>query len=154
VEQLAYTLREIADQTGLSPLKHIARQPGLKAAYRVTVRYPDRRAHNSVATLRYSSVESIGLEVVYQQLFRHKPLAYEVSPIRYQAFVAAFQKAGFDHLPDQPKVPFYGVDLWLVERAAGTFIKSVILAPQKADEPHLAIVNAVRDYLPEAVREI
>jgi hypothetical protein len=73
---------------------------------------------------------------------------------RAQSFVRTLQKTGFDRLPDQPDAPYFGVDLWLVERAAGNFVKSVIIAPSKVRPPYTAVVNAIDGYLPEALREI
>jgi hypothetical protein len=40
----------------------------------------------------------------------------------------------------------------LVERAAGTFIHSVVVAPDTAVDHHARLVNAVKNGLPEALR--
>lgn len=154
VEQYAYILREIAERAELPSVKGIARQPGLKAVYRVTIRHAQGEARNSVATLWRALQKLPQLEVVYAGLFHSRPLVYVIALERYEGFALALQKARFDRLSDQPNVPFHGVDVWLVERAAGEFYHSVIIAPQTARADHVAVYAAVRHYLPEVVREI
>lgn len=154
MEQHAYILREIANQAELPTVKRIARQPGMKAVYRITIHYADVSTRHSVATLHRALVETPFLEVVYAGLFNRQPLIHPIELKRYEAFGLALQKAHFDRLPDQPNVPFHGVDVWLVERAAGEFSKGVILAPRTAQGEHVAVYAAVRHYLPEALREV
>lgn len=154
MEHHAYALREIAASAGLPTVQHMAKQPGVQGVYRMTVRYNAGRAHHSAATIVRSQVDRISLEVVYERLFGHKPLVYPVSLKQYEAFAAALHTAGFDRMSDQRDVPFFGVDLWLVERAAGSFVKSVIIAPRTAVNPHIAVVKAIEYYLPEAVRAV
>ncbi len=61
----------------------------------------------------------------------------------------------FDHLPDQPDLPGYdATDLWLVERAAGTFAHSVIVAPDLARDQYARLVNAVKHGLPAVLRQV
>jgi hypothetical protein len=153
LEYQAYLLRSIGDQINLTPLQKVALQPGISAVYRLTVRYHDRRARESVATLRRWR-DQITLEIVYRGRFDHKPLALNVLQAQYEAFVAALHKLRFDQLNDQPNLPTYGVDLWLLERAAGSFTKSLILAPELARDVHAALVETVRTHLPEMLREV
>ncbi len=153
-ERHASILREVANRCGLSPVKPIARQPGVRGVYRVTVYYGDARARNSVGTLVRGALGNPTMEVVYHGRFDHRPLVYTLDADRYEAFALALQKTGFDRLPDQPHIPFYGVDLWLVERAAGEFLKSLVLAPSIVRQPYTTIVNLIDHYLPEALREI
>lgn len=154
MEHHAHALREIAESVGLEPVQQIARQPGIKGVYRVTVRFVEGQARNSAATLCRFVVGDTVLAVVYQGMFHHKPLTHPIPSPRYEAFETALQQVGFDRMSDQPNVPFYGADLWLVERAAGSFLKSVICAPRTALNPHVAVVQAVQYYLPEAVRQV
>jgi len=52
-------------------------------------------------------------------------------------------------------LPAYNLtDLWLIERAAGTFAHSVILAPELARDEYSKLVNAVKNGLPEALRVV
>jgi hypothetical protein len=50
----ASLLRDIAEQCGLTPIRQIARQPGIQGVYRITVRYADRPRRYLTATLRRS----------------------------------------------------------------------------------------------------
>jgi hypothetical protein len=152
MENHAYTLRTIIKSAGLPPMQEVAKQPGLANAVRVTVYYHDLRAAHSVATLRDLRGQGIGLTVIFLGRLAHKPLTYVVSPSHYNKFVAALQAVRFDTIKDQPNIPLGGQDLWLVERAAGGFYKSLILAPDVAQAPHSEIVSAVRTFVPGMVR--
>jgi hypothetical protein len=151
----AYVLRVIADRTGAAPLKQVALQPGLQAAYRISVHYYDKRACDSVATLcRFTSEDSRTLEVRYVGAFHEKPLFHQIELERYEAFMRSLQKIRFDHLTDQPGLPAHGIDLWLVERAAGSYSKSIILSPKYAAGAYAVIVDTVKTHLPEALRAV
>jgi len=154
VGQHVYILRDIGTSVGLAPLRQIARQAGVKAVYRVTVCYADNHASNAVATLRQVNLQAPTLEVVYQGRFQHKPFVYSINEQRFERLRAAFQRADFDHLRDQPDVSFYGLDWWLVERAAGEFLRSVVLSPHKPGLPYSILVNAIDAFLPEILRQI
>lgn len=154
MEYQAYLLRSIGDQMKLMPLQKVALLPGISAAYRLTVRYHDRRAYDSVATLRRFGRERPTMEIVYRGLFDSRPLNLPVDPDGYETFMVALQKLRFDQIKDQPDLPTYGVDFWLLERAAGSFIKSVILAPQLATGVHAALVATVQKHLPDMLREV
>jgi hypothetical protein len=151
----SYVLRVIADRTGAAPLKKVALQPGLQAAYRISVHYYDKRACDSVATLcRFTSEDTRTLEVRYAGAFQEKALFHQIELEHYEAFMRVLQKVRFDHLADQPGLPAHGIDLWLVERAAGSFNKGVILSPKYAAGAYAVIVDAVKTHLPEALRTV
>ena len=152
-ERIAFMLRAVAERLQAEPLQRIARQIELRAAYRVTVYHHDRRARDCVATLCRTRDE-ITLTLVYDGLFHLKPIVHPVSPERYEAFTLALQKLHFDTLKDQPRLPQYGLDFWLVERAAGTFTKSVIVAPAIAEGVYKVLVSIIQTYLPETQREV
>jgi len=154
MELLASQLRAIADQMGLPSTGKITQTPGVSAVYRLTVRYHDRRAADSVATLRRMGKGEAKLEIVYRGLFNHKPVIASFDDARYDAFVSALQKVHFDSLPDQQNIPPHGVDLWLLERGAGTFNKSVIIAPELTGSVYARLVYMLGSTLPEAVREV
>jgi hypothetical protein len=146
-------LRAIADQLGLPPVAEVARRPGVSEIYRVTVQYFDGRACNSVATLLGTSSAEIMLEIAYQRALARKPLAHHIDRASYAEFVKAVKGLRFDHMPDQPDLPTYNsTDLWLIERAAGTFAHSVILAPELAGGEYSRLANAVKNGLPQALR--
>jgi hypothetical protein len=154
MEQHAYLLRSISVRMGVPPLKTVALLAGIKSAFRVTVHYEDLRASDTVLTVRRWGVEDAMLEVVYQGHFGHKPITRRLSFDGYNDFAATLTELHFDRLPDQPDIPFFGVDLWMLERAAGSFIKSIILAPQTAQGDYVTLVRLIKTTFPEIVREI
>jgi hypothetical protein len=153
-ESLAFMLRGIASAMNLPPVLQVARRATARGVFRITVHYHDNHAKSSVATLIRAIDPVSTLEVAYLGAFHHQPLTHLVSPARYDGFVLALEKLHFDQMKDQPSIPFYGVDLWLVERAAGTYHKSIIIAPGRAEGRHAALVESVRKYLPESLREV
>lgn len=150
----AAPLRAVAEFVGLPEIAKIALEPGVKSVYRVTVNHPDGDGRNSVATVRNALIDNMKMEIVYQGLFDHKPIKHISDDEKYAAFEALLRKVRFDNLPDQPGIALYGETLWLLERAAGSFYKSVILSPTKAEAVYGEIVNAIRDNFPEAVRGV
>ncbi len=148
-------MREIAEGLTLTPLDVMARQPGIVMVYRVTVRYHDRRVRDSAATLIQRRMDVWALEVAYRGAFDGKPIQYPITMARGTAFAAALTGQGFDRLLDAPDLPPYpSADLVLIERAAGTFYHSVIVSMTTAVEPYTRIVNAVRNGLPEALKQV
>lgn len=130
----------------------LALQPGMRAVYRLTIRYHDRRAHDSVATVMRTSGVGAVMEVAFRGRFENKPLRFPVSQQDYEGLATGFQKVNFDKLGDQPNVKSYGEDLWMWERAAGTFHKGIVLAPKDADGVYWQLVRLAWTHLPEAVR--
>ena len=154
MEYLASTLLAIADQMKLKPVEKLALQPGVRAVYRLTIRYHDRRARDAVATVTRSGVDGIQVEVVFRKLFEDKPLVFEMRQVDYERMVAGFEQVHFDKLNDQANIPSYGVDLWMWERAAGTFHRSVIFSLEAATGVYERLRALAYSYLPEAVREV
>ena len=152
-ERHAALLRSVAERLDQPPVRLLARPPGVRAVYRVTVHYDDRRALDAVTTVRRDSAGA-AFTVRYEGLSHLRPAAQRLALGRLTALAQAWQRAGFDRLYDQPGVTLRGLDLWLLERAAGTFVHSVIVAPQAAAGGWAALAEAVRLHLPEALREI
>ena len=150
----APTLRAIIESVGVASLGDIVKQPGVIAVYRLTVYHHDGRAHDTVSTLTHSLTRGNRLETVVRLMFGGKPLVHNVTPRRYEHFVNTLNAVRFDQLRDQPDLPPYGADLWLLERAAGSFNKSVVLAPARAEGVYAALCEAIRADLPEALREL
>ena len=153
-EQQAHLLRGIAERLGQQPVKAIIKVPDVLAVYRVTIYYHDRRAHDSCATLYDRRSSGAQLAVAYRGAFQQKPISYPISETRYESFTQAMVKLRFDHMGDQPRMPLYGLDFWMIERAAGSFLRSVIVAPQTAAGNHAKLVEIIREHLPEALRVI
>lgn len=148
-------LRGIADQLKLTPIQEIARQPGVQEVYRITVDYYDGRASNSVATLRGALIGGVLLEMVYQRALGGRPITHHIENARYREFSQAVKGLNFDKMADQPGLPEYHyTDLWLIERAAATFYHSVIVAPTIARDTYSMLANAVKNGLPEALRQV
>jgi hypothetical protein len=120
----------------------------------LAVFHHDGRVRDCVATLIDSQIDGARLENVYRVAFNEKPIVYRIPRDRYQRFVDALRGVRFDQLADQPDLPSHGVDLWLLERAAGTYSKSVVLAPALADGDYWTLASAVTMFLPEALREV
>ncbi|MBE0689597.1 MAG: hypothetical protein IH587_05685 [Anaerolineae bacterium] len=153
--QHAARLRAIADHVGQPGLAALGRSPGVQAVYRVTIYYFDRRACHVLGTLTKAPLASEQLVIHFEGALGHKPLTYPMTAERMEAFVRALATIDFDHLPDQPNLPTYATsDLWFIERAAGVFSHSLIVAPALAEGVYTALVDAVREYLPEILREI
>lgn len=153
-ERHAFTLRAIASRCGLEPVRQIAREPLNRSVYRLTIAYHDRRFLESVATLRHYGPESVELTLVYEQGFQQKPIRHAIPKARFAEWELGLKQRRFDALRDQPKLPLYGVDLWLLERAAGAFVTSVIFAPALAEGPHADLCAFVQAHLPEATRQL
>jgi hypothetical protein len=149
------TLRGVAEHLGLERVEQMARRPGVQAVYRVTVHYFDARASDSVATLQRTSMERVTLELHFQRALGGKPLQLPITVSRYETFVTALQGLGFDRLSDQSNLPTYNTtDVWLIERAAGAFSHSIIVAPELAQDAYARLVNAVKNGLPEALKQV
>lgn len=146
-------IRLIALRLGQNELRHLTRQPGVNEAFRVTIQYHDGRHPNQVATLLRGHTGTT-LRVIYDKPNRDVFFTYPVEADRYQALLAALRRLKFDKLDDQPDVPFFGVDLWLVERASGSFYHDVVMAPDSARGFYREVVLALRQHLKEALRPI
>jgi hypothetical protein len=148
------TLRLIAERLKLDEMRQEARKPGVGEAFRITIYHHDGHAPNSVATLRRLPGGNCKLNVSYDTLGKNRTYDFSVPLERHQKLLAALRLNKFDEMDDEPDLPYYGVDLWLVERSSGSFHHDVVLSPESARGHYRELVVAVRTYLPEAVREI
>jgi hypothetical protein len=57
-------------------------------------------------------------------------------------------------LDDAFDAPPAGVDVWLVERAAGSYFHDIVLSPGNATGHHREVVLALKTHLPESVRAL
>lgn len=147
-------LREVENRVGLPSIRQIALRPGVFAVYRVIVQYDRMRAADAVTTLTRTPDGNGVVEVVYAGHFGNHPIVRSLPRAAYENFASGLGDLRFDKLPDQPNIPFYGVDMWLFERAAGGFHKSVLLAPQAAEGMHAQLAKLIKAYMPESIREI
>jgi hypothetical protein len=147
-------IRLIALRLSQNELRHLTQQPGINEAFRVTIQYHDGQHPNQVATLTRGHGGTCVLKVVYDKPGKNVFFTYPVDVGRYQALLTALRRTKFDTLDDQPDVPYFGVDLWLVERASGSFYHDVVLAPDSARGFYRELILALRQHLKEALRAI
>ncbi|WP_119068005.1 hypothetical protein [Aggregatilinea lenta] len=147
-------IRLIALRLSQDELRHLTFQPGINEAFRITIQYHDGRHPNQVATLTRNHTGAAPLTVVYDKPGKDVRFSYPIPPERYQSLLLALRRIKFDKLDDQPEVPFFGVDLWLVERASGSFYHDVVLSPDSARGFYRELILALRTHLKEALREI
>lgn len=146
-------LRVIAARLGITEFRLMTQQPTVNEALRITIHYDDVRKADSVATLvRGHHRVDCSLTVIYDRPQKPATLSFTIPQARYQSLLGALRRARFDHLDDQPELAFIGIDLWLIERAAGSFHHDVVLAPTSATGNYREFVRAFEEYLPESVR--
>jgi hypothetical protein len=145
-------LRLIAVRLNIPELNVVARQPDVIEAVRVSIQAHDGRHPDQVGTLVKLRSGS-KLSVAYR---RAKPLTldYTVDAAHCAALTAGLRRLKFDTLDDIPDIPWLGADLWLVERAAGSFYHDVIIAPAKASGAHAEITALITQHMREATRTI
>lgn len=153
----AEPLRLLAEQLGLLRVAQQIKQPGTNELLRVTLQYHDRRVPDSVATLARGLSDTCRLQVVYTRFGSDaKPYRYDYSvPIeRYRSLLDVFRQNRFDTLAHQEDLPLIGADYCLVERASGAFVHGVVFSPTLAGGHHRELWNALRQDLPEALRQL
>ncbi len=147
-------IRLIALRLRQDELRNLTRSPLISEAFRVTIEYHDGRFPNQVATLTRGHGTGAALKVVYDKPGKEVFFTYPVEHERFQELNAALRRLKFDSLDDQPDVPFFGVDLWLVERASGSFYHDVVLSPESARGFYRELILTIHRLLKPAVRTI
>jgi hypothetical protein len=148
-------LRMIALRLDLPELEALARAPGVMDCYRITVQYHDGRHPNQVMTLIFRQGGLVESNVYYLRPATTPLILSPRLPLeRCKAFALALRTLKFDTLDDQDNIPWFGADLWMVERASGSFYHDIVIAPESAAGDHLAIVNLIQEQLREAIRAI
>jgi hypothetical protein len=146
-------IRLIALRLKQDELRNLTRQPGIHEAFRVTIQYDDPQHPNQAATLTRGH-GGASLKVVYDKPGTEVLFTYPVEIERFTALLTALRRVKFDSLDDQPDVPYFGVDLWLVERASGSFYHDVVISPEEARGFYRELILAIREHLKEALRPI
>ncbi|MBL8145629.1 MAG: hypothetical protein JNL34_04515 [Anaerolineae bacterium] len=147
------SLLAVAARCGLPAVAKLARTPGMQGVFRVTIGYHDRRARDTVTTI-WRSVVEVRLEIAFDGAIG-KALQHPFDPDRFNTFAQALFGLGFDRLKDAPALPAPGkADVWLIERAAGSYAHGLLLSPGGAAGDYARLVNAVRHGLPEALRQV
>ncbi len=150
----ADALRFVAMRLGLPDLREVVRQPGINEAYRITIQYHAGHYADQVATLIYGQPTSARLSVIYRRSNSQPSFDYPLDPERYREFDLTMRRLGFDRRDDQSEVPYLGVDLWLIERASGSFFHDVVMSPELADGVYGWFLDAVKTQIPLAIRPI
>jgi hypothetical protein len=153
----ADALRLIALRLDVPAIQSLARVPGTTEVYRITVQYLDGQHPDQIATLILSNETSstAQLSVHYRRANGRLLILTPLIPAaRARSFAADLRRLGFDRLDDMPGLPWHGAELWLIERAAGTFARDLVLSPENAHSVYAQIAAFVREKLPEAVRPI
>ena len=145
---------QVADDLGFENLSRVARRAGVMSILQVTAYYSGRRVRHSVAQVIEYQLGEVQMQLVYEGFNRHKPLQLTVPKARLEKLVRALRQAKFDTLQDQDGLTFTDRSLWLIQRAAGAYSHGVVVAPDKPQMPWSSIVNAIDDYLPQAIREV
>ncbi len=147
-------IRLIALRLRQDELRNVTQQPGVNEAFRVTIQFDDTQHPNQVATLTRGHSGACALKVVYDKPNKDVHFDYAVEAERYKALLMALRRVKVDSMDDQPDVPYFGVDLWLVERASGSFYHDVVLSPESARGFYRELILAIREHVKEVVRAI
>ena len=151
-DRLYTDLLQLPTRLGMGDLAAAARASGVICALQIVVHQGNRRLRHSVARVVESQLGEVDLLVAYEGVDL-SPRRVSHTRERIAPLHRALDMARFDRLQDQPGITIADAPLWLVQRATGTHLHGVILAPDKPALPWSRIVNAVHDCLPAAVRE-
>ncbi|HEX3052474.1 MAG TPA: hypothetical protein VHP83_17565 [Aggregatilineaceae bacterium] len=146
-------IRLIALRLNQDELRNLTHRPGINEAFRVTIQYHDAQHPNQVATLTRGHSEC-SLSIVYDKPGKLLDFRHTIPAERYKELLTSLRRTKFDTLDDQPDVPYFGVDLWLVERASGSFYHDVVMSPDSARGHYRELLLAMREHLKEALRSI
>lgn len=144
----------LAGQLGLPDLGRAAGEAGVMSVLQVSAYYAERRVRHSVARVSEYQTGEIELQVVFQGVSLAEPLRLTVGRESMEKLDDVLLRVKFDKLGDQPALSYGERSLWLIQRAAGTHVHGIMVAPDRPEAPYTTIVNAIDAYLPEAIREI
>ncbi len=145
---------QLAGNLGLPDLLLVVRQAGVMTVLQLTVYYAEQRLRHSVAQLIEYQWGDVALQVAYEGVKLSQPLQLPLERRRIDKLQAVLLELRFGKLRDQANLSYAERSLWLIQRAAGAHIHSVMLAPDRAELPYTRLVNAIDAYLPEAIREV
>ena len=145
---------QLASKLGLPDLARAARAPGAMAILEISIHYAARRLRHSVARVIEYQLGDIALQVAYEGVRLGTIAQISLEPARIEKLNAVLLAVKFGGLEHQPALSHDDRCLWLIQQAAGAHIHGVMVAPERPDPPYSTIVNAIDDYIPEAIREI
>ena len=150
----AFDVYMLASRLGLPDLAQVARVAGVMSVLQLTAYYAERRLRHSVARVIEDQMGAIELRIAYEGLSLDYPLRLPVAPARMEKLNAALLSVKFGTLGDQSSLTNDERSLWLIQRASGTHLHGILIAPDRPEPPYSTIVNAIDAYLPEAIREV
>lgn len=139
---------------GLPDLQRAASAAGVMSILQVSAYYAERRVRHSVARVIEYQTGEIELQVVFQGVSLAEPLRLAVDRESMERLDDVLLRVKFDRLGDQAGLSYGERSLWLIQRAAGTHLHGIMVAPDRPEAPYTTLVNAIDAYLPEAIREI
>ncbi len=145
---------QLAGSLGLPELEQVARAAGVMNVLQVTAYYTERRVRHSLARVIEYQTGETELRVAYEGVNVGKPMVLPVERDTMEALNAVLLAVNFGRLSYQAGLSHADQCLWLIQRAAGTHVHGIMLAPERPEPPWSTIVNAIDAYLPEAIREI
>lgn len=150
----ASDIYQLASRLGLPDLVRAARAAGVMSVLEISAYYPQRRVRHSVARVIEYQLGEIALQVAYEGVRLGAIPRITIDEARMEKLNAALLAVKFRSLRHQPDLSYDERSLWLIQQAAGSFIHGIIVAPDRPEPPYSALVNAIDDHLPEAIREI
>lgn len=144
---------QLPARLGLIDLAAAAQGSGVISVLQVVVYHGRRQLRHSVARVVETHLGAIELLVAYEGVDL-SPLRMSLERYRIEPLHKALDAVRFSRLRDQPDLSSADTPLWLVQRATGSHLHSIILAPDKPELPYSRIANAVYDCLPAAMQEL
>lgn len=146
-------IQQVLERLQQPDLRLVVRENLVSEALRISIVYQDAHAPTSIATLRRGHPKICELQVIYDRQPQPALLKYPLPSERYTALLIGLRRAKFDTLDDAEELSLLSQDLWMIERAAGSFYHSVLLSPTQMRGHHRELVLTVREHLPEGIRE-
>ena len=145
---------QLASRLGLPDLAQTARAAGVMSVLEISGYHVERRLRHSVARVIEYQLGAIELQVAYEGVRLGMIPRIDIEAARMEKLNAVLLAAKFQSLRHQPDLSYEERSLWLIQQAAGAHIHGVMVAPDRPVLPYSTIVNAIDDYLPEAIREV
>lgn len=145
---------QLASRLGLPSLERAARAAGVMSVLEISAYYVERCLRHSVARVIEYQLGEIELQVAYEGVRLETIPRIALDEARIEKLNAVLLAVKFKSLRHQPDLSYEARSLWLIQQAAGAYIHGIMVAPDRPALPYATIVNAIDDYLPEAIREV
>ena len=126
---------QLAGRLGLPELEQVARAAGVMNVLQVTAYYTERRVRHSLARVIEYQPGETELHVAYEGVNVGKPMVLPVERDRMEALNAVLLAVNFGRLSHQAGLSYGDQCLWLIQRAAGTHVYGIMLAPERQNRP-------------------